>query len=83
MNHHSALSAFPRLTAAERARFQHLQALHDAIAYRAARIAAPCRRCAAGRCDDHATDAALITAYQHTAATLATQATRADAIQQR
>jgi hypothetical protein len=62
----------PRLTPAERARFQHLQALEDAIAYRAARLTAPCPHCGPARCDDHATDTTLITAYRLTAAALAT-----------
>jgi hypothetical protein len=49
--------------------FQHLQALEDAIAYRRARAAAPCPDCTADgrRCDDHACDLHLITAYQQTA----------------
>lgn len=51
------------VTAAERARFQQLQAFEDAIAYRRARLAEPCPDCGPARCDDHATDATLITAY--------------------
>jgi len=54
----------------ERIRFQRLQALEDAIAYRRARVAAPCPdclACAAGRrCDDHARDLELIAEYQQT-----------------
>ena len=53
----------PLVTAAERARFQQLQALEDAIAYRRARLAEPCPDCGPARCDDHATDANLISAY--------------------
>jgi hypothetical protein len=53
----------------ERRWFQHLQALEDAIAYRRARVSAPCPDCTASRraCDDHACDLNLITAYQQTA----------------
>jgi hypothetical protein len=49
--------------------FQHLQALEDAIAYRRARVSAPCPDCTADgrRCDDHACDLHLIAAYQQTA----------------
>ncbi len=45
--------------------FQQLQALENAIAYRRARAAAPCPDCTADgrRCDDHACDLQLITAY--------------------
>lgn len=35
------MDGFPHLTPAERTRFQHLQTLEDAIAYRNARLAAP------------------------------------------
>jgi hypothetical protein len=53
----------------QRGWFQQLQALEDAIAYRRARVIAPCPDCtASGRtCDDHACDLNLITAYQQTA----------------
>ncbi len=53
----------------ERCWFQHLQALEDAIAYRQARVTAPCPDCTASghRCDDHACDLNLIDAYQQTA----------------
>jgi hypothetical protein len=53
----------------ERRWFQHLQALEDAIAYRQARVTAPCPDCTASghRCDDHACDLNLIAAYQQTA----------------
>jgi hypothetical protein len=53
----------------ERRWFQHLQALEDAIAYRRARVTAPCPDCTASghRCDDHACDLDLIADYQQTA----------------
>jgi hypothetical protein len=78
MNHHqtphpAARAALPCLTLAEQARFQHLQALEDAIAYRTARLTAPCPHCGPARCDDHATDTGLIAAYRLTAAILAAQ----------
>jgi len=48
-----------------------LQALDDAIAWRRARIAAPCPDCEPGRdsrrCDDHACDVDLIVAYKQMA----------------
>jgi hypothetical protein len=52
-----------------RGQFQRLQALEDAIAYRRARVTAPCPDCLPGRpkCDDHACDLNLIAAYQQTA----------------
>jgi hypothetical protein len=55
--------------ALQRGCFQHLQALEDAIAYRRARITAPCPDCTASgeTCDDHACDLSLIAAYQQTA----------------
>jgi hypothetical protein len=59
MTHH------PGLSAAERDRFIQAQAYEDAIAYRRARLAAPCPDCGPRRCDDHATDIDLITWYQH------------------
>lgn len=43
-----------------------MQALEDAIHYRAGRLAAPCPRCqpgTGGRCDDHACDLDLIAGY--------------------
>jgi hypothetical protein len=50
-----------------RGQFQRLQALEDAIAYRRARVGAPCADCEAtapGRkCDDHARDLELIAEY--------------------
>jgi hypothetical protein len=60
-----ATAAAPAVTPAERARFRQMQAYEDAIAYRTARLAAPCLRCAATPCDDHATDLALIHSYRH------------------
>jgi hypothetical protein len=57
------------LAPTERARFQRLQAYEDAIAYRTARLNAPCSRCGDTRCDEHAIDADLITAYRQAAAT--------------
>ena len=46
--------------ALERGRFQRLQALEDAIAYRRARVTAPCPYCALAapsrKCDDLARD---------------------------
>jgi hypothetical protein len=55
--------------AVHRGWFQHLQALEDAIAYRRARVTAPCSDCTAKGClcDDHACDLNLIAAYQQTA----------------
>ena len=51
----------------DRGRFQRIQALEDAIAYRRARAAEPCPDCAtaaAGRkCEDHARDLQLIAEY--------------------
>jgi hypothetical protein len=58
------MDEFPHVTDAERDHFQRLQAIEDAIAYRAARLAAPCSDCGQSRCDDHATDADLITVYR-------------------
>ena len=54
-----------RVSAAERDRLNQAQAFEDAIAYRRARLREPCPGCGAGRCDEHATDASLITSYQH------------------
>ncbi len=55
----------------DRAKFQHLQALEDAIDFRAARAASPCADCrgesADGKCDEHATDLHLVEAYRRTA----------------
>ncbi len=62
---------FRGVSVAGRARFQHLQAVEDAIAYRRARVAAPCADCGqvpgGGRCDDHACDLDLMAAYELTA----------------
>jgi hypothetical protein len=57
------------ITATVRAQCQQLQALEDAIAYRRARVTAPCPDCTASdhMCDDHACDLNLIAAYQRTA----------------
>jgi hypothetical protein len=52
------------LSPAARAQFTQAQAYEDAIAYRQARLAAPCPDCGPARCDDHATDLDLITSYQ-------------------
>jgi hypothetical protein len=67
----AASEALPCLAPAQRARFQHLQALEDAITYRTNRLTAPCPHCGPVRCDDHATDTGLIAAYRQAAATLA------------
>ena len=57
----------------QRDQFQQLQALDDAIAWRRARITAPCPDCQPGpdgpRCDDHACDLDLIAAYKQMANT--------------
>ena len=57
------------ITAAVQADCQRLQALEDAIAYRRARVTAPCPDCTASgpKCDDHACDLNLIAAYRRTA----------------
>ncbi len=53
-----------------RGRFQILQALEDAIAFRMARAAIPCLDCedAGGKCDDHACDVQLVASYRQTLA---------------
>jgi hypothetical protein len=60
-----------RPVAAGTASFQWPQALDDAIAYRRARVVAPCPDCDSGlvvtRCDDHACDMMLIAAYHRVA----------------
>jgi hypothetical protein len=51
----------------DRGRYMRVQALEDAIDFRAARAAAPCRDCDAApgrRCDDHAGDLAMIAWYR-------------------
>jgi hypothetical protein len=51
----------------DRGRYLRVQALEDAIAFRAARAAAPCRDCDAApghRCGDHAGDLAMIAWYR-------------------
>jgi hypothetical protein len=57
------------ITATVQAECQQLQALEDAIAYRRARVTAPCPDCTADghMCDDHACDLDLLAAYQRTA----------------
>jgi hypothetical protein len=57
------------ITATVQAQCQRLQALEDAIAYRRARVSAPCPDCTASghMCDDHACDLNLIATYQRTA----------------
>jgi hypothetical protein len=57
------------ITATVQAECQRLQALEDAIAYRRARVSAPCPDCTASghMCDDHACDLNLIAIYQRTA----------------
>jgi hypothetical protein len=53
----------------ERRLFQRMQALEDAIAYRHARVAAPCPACQpalGSRCDDHGRDLDLIGEYERT-----------------
>jgi hypothetical protein len=60
-----------RVGVPQRDQFQQLQALDDAIAWRRARITAPCPDCEPGpdgrRCDDHACDLDLIAAYKQMA----------------
>jgi hypothetical protein len=59
------VAELPRLAAETSAALHQLQTLDDAIAYRAARLAAACPDCPAGaRCADHASDEHLISAYQ-------------------
>jgi hypothetical protein len=51
----------------DRGRYLRVQALEDAIEFRAARAAAPCRDCDAApgrRCDDHAGDLAMVACYR-------------------
>jgi hypothetical protein len=62
---------------------QYVKALDDAIAWRRARITAPCPDCEPGpdgrRCDDHACDVDLIVAYtQMFNATIQKQLRRGD-----
>jgi hypothetical protein len=63
----------PGLAPAERDRLTQAQAYEDAIAYRHARLSAPCPNCGPARCDEHATDADLITWYRSRAAALLPQ----------
>ena len=55
--------------------FMELQGLEDAIAYRMARLAQPCRDCAERdeRCEDHSCDADLVAGYRRRVATLLRQ----------
>jgi hypothetical protein len=66
---HSARPPRQRPGVGERRQFQRLQAFEDAIAYRRARVTAPCRGCAVAepgqKCDDHARDLELIDEYVH------------------
>jgi hypothetical protein len=59
------------VSAQERARFNQLQALDDAIAFRLARLGEHCTECEAGEpgasCDDHACDVALVARYRERA----------------
>jgi hypothetical protein len=54
--------------AADRERFNLLQAFEDAVAWRSGRLTEPCPDCEPGesgkRCDDHAGDAALVAQYR-------------------
>jgi hypothetical protein len=54
-----------RFAVPDRHRFRQLQALEDAVNYRAARLMVPCSRCEPGRdrCDEHACDVALVAGY--------------------
>lgn len=56
-----------RPSVSERRQFRRMQGFEDAIAYRQARMAAPCTDCAAAnpgeKCDDHARDLELIDEY--------------------
>jgi hypothetical protein len=68
------------LTEQERAWFNLLQALDDAIAYRTARLARHCPDCRRGtdesRCDDHACDVGLLASYQRRAEAMSGQPPR-------
>jgi hypothetical protein len=66
------------ITATVQAECQRLQALEDAIAYRRARVSAPCPDCTASghKCDDHACDLNLIAIYQRTAITILNPSTQ-------
>lgn len=72
------------VTAAVRAECQHLQTLEDAIAYRRARVSAPCPDCTASgpMCDDHACDLDLIAAYQQTAIAILNASSQTDVIRE-
>jgi hypothetical protein len=74
----------PDITATVQAECQRLQALEDAIAYRRARVSAPCPDCTASgpKCDDHACDLTLIAAYQRTAIAILNASSQTDAIRE-
>jgi hypothetical protein len=77
-----ACDQYRDITATVRAQCQRLQALEDAIAYRRARVSAPCPDCTASgqKCDDHACDLNLIAVYQRTAITILNASSQTDAI---
>jgi hypothetical protein len=56
-----------RPSVSDRRQFRRMQAFEDAIAYRRARVAAPCTDCVTTepdeKCDDHARDLELINEY--------------------
>ena len=58
-------------------RFRQLQALEDAVNYRLARLAVPCKHCGPAEtgdwCDEHACDVALIAGYLQAAEVTMTQ----------
>jgi hypothetical protein len=69
-----------RFAVPERHRFRELQILEDAVNYRLARLAAPCRECqragAGSRCDDHAIDVSLVAGYLKLAETVMQELSR-------
>jgi hypothetical protein len=69
-----------RFAVPERQRFRELQVLEDAVNYRLARLAAPCRECqcagADNRCDDHAIDVSLVDGYMKLAGTVMQELSR-------
>jgi hypothetical protein len=72
--------------APQRDRFQQLQALDDAIAWRRARLAISCPDCGpvpeGQKCDDHACDLDLIAAYQQRAIAISLELSGATPAQQ-
>jgi hypothetical protein len=71
----TALFSVPTVAAppADRKMFRQLQAIEDAIAFRAARARACCHDCdqaAEGICDDHACDVTLVAGYEQDALAL-------------